>query len=242
MAIRAISGKNAPQWMVALATTHDGDVPLFLQPLDGTSLDTVSLLAAVMAIQKQLREADAEPSVYVADNGISSEPNMRQLNGAGITWISRVSETSTEAKTVLQEGSQDWQQSEDGSIQWYRRVMDLPQGSARLSSSCAPRLRRNGRSAVLRLVGSGSAGIWARSALPVKLMHGQPWSGNCKVSRHGCKSTVMSWLMLAMQARGVRAKRRVLRPTSGRSWQPSLSTSLEWTRKRCGIRLFHCRD
>jgi transposase len=131
MAIRAIIGKNAPQWMVALATTHDGDVPLFLQPLDGTSLDKVSLLAAVMAIQKQLREADAEPSVYVADNGIYSEPNMRQLNAAGITWISRVSETSTEAKTVLQEGSQDWQQSEDGSIQWYDRVMTLPQGSER---------------------------------------------------------------------------------------------------------------
>src|SRR5260370_42438408 len=56
---------------------------------------------------------------------------MRQLNVGGIKWISRVSETSTEAKTVLQEGSQDWQRSEDGSIQWYRRVMALPQGSQR---------------------------------------------------------------------------------------------------------------
>ena len=171
--------------MLALATTHEGDVPLFLQPLDGNSSDKVSLLAAVMAIQKQLREADAEPSVYVADNGIYSEPNMRQLNAAGITWISRVSETSTEAKTVLQEGSQDWQQSEDGSIQWYRRVMALPQGSERLSPSCAPRLqssehmlRCNGRSAMHKPVGSESAGIWARAALPVKLMHGRPWSGN----------------------------------------------------------------
>src|SRR5258708_35607915 len=117
--------------MLALATTHDGDMPRFLQPHDGNSSDKVSLLAAVMAIQKQLREADAEPSVYVADNGIYSEPNMRQLNAAGIKWISRVSETSTEAKTVLQEGSQDWQHSEDGSIQWFCRQMDLPQGSER---------------------------------------------------------------------------------------------------------------
>jgi transposase len=123
--------EDLKQWMVALATTHDGDVPLFLQPLDGNSSDKVSLLAAVLAIQKQLREADAEPSVYVADNGIYSEQNMRQLNAAGITWISRVSETSTEAKTVLQAGSQDWQQSEDGSIQWFCREMDLPQGSER---------------------------------------------------------------------------------------------------------------
>ena len=51
-----------------------------------------------MAIYKQLREAAAEPSVYVADNGIYSEANMRQLNAVGITWISRVSETSIRRK------------------------------------------------------------------------------------------------------------------------------------------------
>jgi transposase len=115
--------------MLTLATTREGDVPLFLQPLDGNSSDKVSLLAAVTAIQEQLREANAEPSVYVADNGIYSESHMRQLNEAGINWISRVSETSTEAKTVLQEGSQDWQRSEDGNIQWFCREMELPQGS-----------------------------------------------------------------------------------------------------------------
>jgi transposase len=158
--------EDLKQWMLALAITHDGDVPLFLQPLNGNSSDKVSLLAAITAIQEQLREAHAEPSVYVADNGIYSEPNMRQLNVAGIKWISRVSETSTEAKTVLQEGSQDWQRSEDGSIQWFCREMELPQGSERLSSSRAPRLqsnehrlRCNGRSAVRRPVGSASAGI-----------------------------------------------------------------------------------
>ena len=125
--------EDLKQWMLALATTHDGDVPLFLRPLDGNSSDKISLLAAVTAIVEQLREAHAEPSVYVADNGIYSEANMRQLNAAGIKWISRVSETSSEAKTVLQAGSQDqeWQRSEDGSIQWYDRVMTLPQGSER---------------------------------------------------------------------------------------------------------------
>jgi transposase len=75
--------EDLKQWMIALATTHDGDVPLFLQPLDGNRSDKVSLLAAVLAIQKQLQEADAEPSVYVADNGIYSESNMRQLNASG---------------------------------------------------------------------------------------------------------------------------------------------------------------
>src|SRR5205807_3135971 len=113
--------EDLKQWMLALATTHDGDIPLFLQPLDGNSSDKVSLLSAIIAIQTQLREADDEASVYVVDNGGYSEPNMRQLNQAGVKWVSRVSETSTEARTVLQEGSETWQQSEDGTIHWFSR-------------------------------------------------------------------------------------------------------------------------
>jgi hypothetical protein len=85
----------------------------------------VSLLATVMAIQKQVRAADGDASVYVADNGIYSESNMRQLNQAGVQWVSRVSETLTEVKTLLQEGNQTWQQSEDGTLHWFTRDMVL---------------------------------------------------------------------------------------------------------------------
>ncbi len=157
--------EDLKQWMLALATTHEGDVPLFLQPLDGNSSDKVSLLAAVLAIQKQLREADGGPSVYVADNGIYSEQNRRQLNAAGVKWVSRVSETSTEASGFAG--------------RWTcRRAANVGSTCAQRLPSSAPRLRCNGRSVVLRRVGSGSAGIWARGALPVKRMHGQPWSRN----------------------------------------------------------------
>jgi transposase len=76
--------EDLKQWMLALVTTHDGNVLLFLQPLDGNSSDKVSLIDAVTAIQEQMREAHAEPGVYVADNGIYSERNMRQLNAAGV--------------------------------------------------------------------------------------------------------------------------------------------------------------
>jgi transposase len=123
--------EDLKQWMIALATTHDGDVPLFLQPLDGNSSDKVSLLAAITTIQAQLREANGEPGVYVADSGVYSESNMRQLNEAGIKWVSRVPETSQEAKAVLQEGSEQWQTAENGSMQWYSRVMSLAQGTER---------------------------------------------------------------------------------------------------------------
>ncbi len=123
--------EDLKQWMIALATTHDGDVPLFLQPLDGNSSDKVSLLAAISTIQAQLREANAEPGVYVADSGVYSQSNMRQLNEAGVKWVSRVPETSQEAKAVVQEGSEQWQTAGDGSTQWYSRVMTLPQGTER---------------------------------------------------------------------------------------------------------------
>jgi len=119
------------QWMLALATTHDGDVPLFLQPLDGNSSDKVSLLSAITAIQTQLREAEEEASVYVADNGIYSESNMQLLNQASVKWVSRVSEPMTEAKVLIQEGSESWQQSEDGTVHWFSRELELPQGRER---------------------------------------------------------------------------------------------------------------
>jgi transposase len=123
--------EDLKQWMMALATTHDGDLPLFMRPLDGNSSDKASLLAAISAIQTQLQETDGQASIYVADNGVYSEANMRQLNQAGVKWISRVSETLASAKTLLEEGSESWQQSEDGTMHWFSRQMTLPQGDER---------------------------------------------------------------------------------------------------------------
>ena len=117
--------------MLALATTHDGDVPLFMQPLNGNSSDKVSLLATITAMQTQLREAGEEASVYVADNGVYSETNMKQLNQADVKWMSRVSETLTEAKALIEQGSETWQQSEDGTVHWFSRELTLPQGHER---------------------------------------------------------------------------------------------------------------
>lgn len=39
--------------------------------------------------------------------------------------------TLTEAKALVQEGSQTWQQSEDGTVHWFSREMALPQGNER---------------------------------------------------------------------------------------------------------------
>src|SRR5205085_6428469 len=57
------------QWMLSLATTHEGDVPLFLRPLNGNSSDKVTLVAAVEAVYQQLQAADTEPGIFIEDSG-----------------------------------------------------------------------------------------------------------------------------------------------------------------------------
>jgi len=92
------------QWMLALATTRHGDVPLFCQALDGNASDQVTLVAAVEALAEQLRAAadaaDAAP-LFVADSGLYSADNVARLSAAGVRWVSRVPDTSKEACTAL---------------------------------------------------------------------------------------------------------------------------------------------
>src|SRR5216110_1682428 len=87
--------------MLALATTHDGDVPIFLRPLDGNSSDKEHLSAAVKEVMTQLRAhlpEEQEERIAVFDSGGYSEANMKSYNDAHIWWISRVPQTSTAAK------------------------------------------------------------------------------------------------------------------------------------------------
>jgi transposase len=126
--------EDLKQWMLALATTQEGDVPLFLRPLNGNSSDKVTLASAVEGLHEQLQAPESEPSFFVADCGISSEANMRRFNEAGIRWISRLPETSKEAKAAVETASEErtqWQDSEDGETHWFSRTMTLPQGQER---------------------------------------------------------------------------------------------------------------
>jgi transposase len=57
---------------------------------------------------------------------------MRALNVAGVTWISRVPETSSQAQALVrEEPPAGWRQSEDGELSWWTRTLDLPQGPER---------------------------------------------------------------------------------------------------------------
>jgi transposase len=119
--------------MLSLATIHQGDVPLFLRPLDGDSSDKVTPASAVEALQQQLHAPGTEPSIFVADSGVYSEANIRRFNAANILWVSRVPETSKEAKGLLETevDSADWQDSPVGQAHWFTRTLSLPQGQER---------------------------------------------------------------------------------------------------------------
>jgi transposase len=126
--------EDLKQWMLALATTHDGDIPIFLRPLDGNSSDKDHLSAAVKAVMAQLREQlpeEQEQRVAVFDSGGYSEANMKSYNDAKIWWISRVPETSTAAKKALEDVDEQWQPLSDGSGEYVVRTMELPQGKER---------------------------------------------------------------------------------------------------------------
>lgn len=88
----------------------------------------------VITVMTQLRDtltAEAEERLAVFDSGRYSEANMKRYNEAKIKWISRVPETSSEAKRAVQEEPATWQQLTDGSGKYTTRIMDLPQGKER---------------------------------------------------------------------------------------------------------------
>ena len=120
------------QWMLALATTQSGDVPVFLRPLDGNSADVHSLVAAVERLQQEFAaSAEEEASIFVADSGLYSAANMARLQKAGISWIARVPETSTAAREAIDLEATDWQTSTDAQTRWLSRTTALAQGTER---------------------------------------------------------------------------------------------------------------
>lgn len=120
------------QWMLALTTTQDGDVPLSLRALDGNSADVRSISAAVHALHAQFTASeDEEASIVVADSGLYSADTMAALHRDGVSWISRVPETSTAAKAAIDLDAPDWQEDADNEQSWLVRPPTLEHGPER---------------------------------------------------------------------------------------------------------------
>jgi transposase len=121
------------EWMLAKVPTHEGDLPIFLQPLSGNSSDKKSIAQTVKQVMEQLRAAEPEQQgwVNVFDSGGYSETNVRSYNTAGLHWCSRVPETSTEAKAVLEQEPEYWQELSDHEAASTSQLLHLPQGQER---------------------------------------------------------------------------------------------------------------
>jgi len=130
------------QWMLGLVTTHDGDVPVGMRALDGNASDHVSLPDLVAAVLAHLRDAtsaeptgtEGEEALFVADSALYSTPTMQQFSAAQVRWVSRVPETSTEAKAAVAEATDTasgWQTNADQTVHWLRWPVTLPHGPER---------------------------------------------------------------------------------------------------------------
>ena len=122
--------EDLKQWMLALVTSKDG-VPHFLKPLDGNASDKLSLSQVVMELTQQLRTSGETLGVYVADSGLYSETNMRALGKVGVSCISRVPETSRQARAMVRDDPAVWQRSDDAQLFWWGQTVELPQGPER---------------------------------------------------------------------------------------------------------------
>jgi transposase len=124
--------EDLKQWMLALATTHQGDIPLFVQPLSGNTSDKERLVNVIADLHAQLQHQEPEEqAIYVADSGLYSAANMLRLNQAKIAWASRVPETSTEAKAAVSQAEHAWQSSADGKRHMVVLHKQLSQGPER---------------------------------------------------------------------------------------------------------------
>ena len=87
MSENVLTVTDLKQWMLGLVTTHDGDLPIFMRPLDGNSSDKERISAMVTAVMTQLRETlkeEQEERLAVFDSGGYSQANMKRYNEAQI--------------------------------------------------------------------------------------------------------------------------------------------------------------
>jgi len=94
------SKENRPdlkQIVVSLISTQQSAIPLWLEALDGNSSDKKSFPVTVAAYCQQLQGQEAP--LFVMDSASYSEDNLTKWGNAN--WLTRVPETSSEAKKAI---------------------------------------------------------------------------------------------------------------------------------------------
>lgn len=86
------------QFTLALITSGDGDVPLYLRMGNGNDADQAVFTEVIAEFQQQWKAAP--PEVYVADAALYSEENLKALGET--PWISRVPASIAKAQQLMQ--------------------------------------------------------------------------------------------------------------------------------------------
>lgn len=89
------------QFVLDLMSTSDADVPLYFRAADGNETDKAVFADLINDFKQQL-DVDA---LFVADSALYSQENLESM--AGLSWLTRVPQTLTEAKRLLSELDED---------------------------------------------------------------------------------------------------------------------------------------
>jgi transposase len=111
-----------------LATTTSG-VPLGLHLLDGNASDRATLAQQVAEVVYQFRAEREEEPIYVADSALYSAATMMDLEQKKVWWVSRVPETSTQAKAIIAEVQVNWQGSR--ALRWSEQEVAIGERTER---------------------------------------------------------------------------------------------------------------
>jgi transposase len=87
------------QFMIYLMSSQDGDVPLLAKTVAGNSSDKTLFQERLQELQKQIREG--EDAYFIADGALYTQKTIAGISES-MKWITRVPETLSEAKKIVQ--------------------------------------------------------------------------------------------------------------------------------------------
>jgi len=182
------------QWQLSLATATSG-VPLGLQLLDGNASDRTTLAQQVAEVVYQFRAEREEEPIYVADSALYNEATMTDLEQKGVWWISRVPETSTQAKALVAEEPERWQGTE--TLRWCEQEVSIRERTERwIIAQSAEGVER--QTASLQRQAEQEHQVWAKR---VRALEQRPFAceadalAACTEARKG----VPLWLEITLQ-------------------------------------------
>jgi transposase len=88
------------QFVISLISSSHADFPLWMSVLSGNSSDKKHFREVIQQFSKELSDSDTL-TYFVMDSAMYTDPNIKAMSPL-VKWISRVPETITEAKTLIE--------------------------------------------------------------------------------------------------------------------------------------------